>query len=117
VSGEARHGYPYVVEELQQCFRNPDDFVKEKIKNFAKLFGDYLRVENMLQDYDEFAGLKALQGLDMSDSIGVEEALSKKREYASEKGLIEDLESLKKQIEAALKQTYVGVYALVADGF
>lgn len=39
---------------------------------FAKLFGEYLRVENVLQNFDEFAALKALQGVDMSDPAAVE---------------------------------------------
>ncbi|MEI6067078.1 MAG: type I restriction endonuclease subunit R [Methylococcaceae bacterium] len=67
-TSEARRGYLEVVTELEQRFPNPDDIVKEKDKkDFAKLFGEYLRVENVLQNYDEFAGLKALQSLDMND--------------------------------------------------
>ena len=73
-TGDARRGYLDVVAELQERFANPDEIVKEKDKkDFAKLFGEYLRVENVLQNYDEFAGLKALQNLDMSDPIAVEE--------------------------------------------
>jgi type I restriction enzyme, R subunit len=73
-TGEARRGYLDVVSELKQRFPNPDEIVREKDKKeFAKLFGEYLRVENVLQNYDEFAGLKALQSLDMTDSTAVEE--------------------------------------------
>lgn len=32
-----------------------------------------MRIENILQNYDEFIGLKAVQGLDSNDSIAVEE--------------------------------------------
>ena len=72
-TGEARRGYLEVVTELEQRFPNPDDIVKEKDKkDFAKLFGEYLRVENVLQNYDEFAGLKALQSLDMTNPTAVE---------------------------------------------
>jgi len=72
-TGEARRGYLDVVSELQQRFPNPDDIIKEKDKkDFAKLFGEYLRAENVLQNYDEFAGLKALQSLDMNDAAAVE---------------------------------------------
>jgi type I restriction enzyme R subunit len=72
-TGEARRGYLDVVAELEQRFPNPDEIVKEKDKKeFAQLFGEYLRVENVLQNYDEFAGLKALQSLDMNDPIAVE---------------------------------------------
>lgn len=72
-TGEARRGYLDVVAELNQRFPNPDVIVKEKDKkDFAKLFGEYLRVENVLQNYDEFAGLKALQTLDMTDPAALE---------------------------------------------
>ena len=42
------------------------------LKAFAKLFGEYLRVENVLQNYDEFASLRALQDVDMNDPAAVE---------------------------------------------
>jgi type I restriction enzyme R subunit len=72
-TGEARRGYMEVVTELQQRFPNPDEIVKESDKKaFAKLFGEYLRVENVLQNYDEFASLKALQNVDMTDTEAVE---------------------------------------------
>ncbi|QEW06880.1 type I restriction endonuclease subunit R [Nitrincola iocasae] len=73
VTGEARRGFMDVVAELEQRFPNPDEIVLEKDKkDFAKLFGEYLRVENVLQNYDEFASLKALQGIDLSDPEAVE---------------------------------------------
>ncbi|WP_338884634.1 type I restriction endonuclease subunit R [Xenorhabdus sp. TH1] len=73
VTGEARRGFLDVVIELQKRFPNPDDIVKEQDKkDFVKLFGEYLRAENVLQNYDEFAGLKALQHVDMSNPEAVE---------------------------------------------
>ncbi len=73
-TGEARRGYVDVVQELQERFPNPDSIETENDKkDFAKLFGAYLRVENILQNYDEFASLKALQTLDTSDPKAVEE--------------------------------------------
>ncbi|MDF1584527.1 MAG: type I restriction endonuclease subunit R [Methyloprofundus sp.] len=73
VTGEARRGFMDVVSELEQRFPKPDEIVLEKDKkDFAKLFGEYLRVENVLQNYDEFASLKALQGVDKSDPEAVE---------------------------------------------
>ncbi|MCG3468907.1 type I restriction endonuclease subunit R [Xenorhabdus bovienii] len=73
VTGEARRGFLDVVAELQSRFPNPDDIVKEQDKkDFAKLFGEYLRAENVLQNYDEFAGLKALQYVDASNPEAVE---------------------------------------------
>lgn len=73
VTGEARRGFMDVVTELEQRFPDPDEIVLEKDKkDFTKLFGEYLRVENILQNYDEFASLKALQGIDKSDPEAVE---------------------------------------------
>jgi len=73
-TGEARRGYVAVVKELQERFPNHDEIVTEKDKKeFAKLFGEYLRVENILQNYDEFAGLKALQSVDTTDPKALEE--------------------------------------------
>jgi type I restriction enzyme R subunit len=73
VTGEARRGFVEVVTELEQRFPNPDEIVLEKDKkDFAKLFGEYLRVENVLQNYDEFASLKALQHVDLNDPAAIE---------------------------------------------
>ena len=72
-SGEARRGFVDVVSELEQRFREPANIVKESDKKaFAKLFGEYLRVENVLQNYDEFASLKALKTVDTSDPQSLE---------------------------------------------
>ncbi len=73
VTGEARRGFVDVVRELEQRFPDPATIEKESDKKaFAKLFGEYLRVENVLQNYDEFASLKALQSVDMNDPVTVE---------------------------------------------
>ena len=42
-------------------------------KDFTKLFGEYLRVENVLQNYDEFSSLKALQAIDTNDQEAIEQ--------------------------------------------
>jgi type I restriction enzyme R subunit len=74
VTGEARRGYLEVVHELQTHFPHPDDIETDKDKKaFVKLFGEYLRVENILQNYDEFAGLQAFQHLDVTNPQAVEE--------------------------------------------
>lgn len=73
-TGEARRGYIEVVKELNEKFPNPDEIITEKDKKeFSKLFGEYLRVENILQNYDEFTNLKELQLIDISDPEAVEE--------------------------------------------
>jgi type I restriction enzyme R subunit len=73
VTGEARRGFKEVVADLEHRFQNPEEIVKEKDKKeFVKLFGEYLRVENILQNFDEFASLKALQSLDTNDQQQVD---------------------------------------------
>jgi type I restriction enzyme R subunit len=73
-TGEARKGYIEVVKELNEKFPDPDKIVKEKDrKEFAKLFGEYLRVENILQNYDEFNHLKLFQAIDINNSEAIEE--------------------------------------------
>jgi type I restriction enzyme R subunit len=72
-TGEARRGFKDVVHDLNSKFPNPDEIIKEKDKKeFAKLFGEYLRVENILQNYDEFTNLKALQTIDRNDPEAIE---------------------------------------------
>ena len=72
-AGVARRGYLDVIAELQERFPDRDVIQTEKDKkDFVKLFGEYLRVENILQNYDEFAALQAFQSLDTSDAKAVE---------------------------------------------
>ncbi|MEH6756450.1 MAG: type I restriction endonuclease subunit R [Parasphingorhabdus sp.] len=72
-TGLARRGFVEILHELKERFPKPDEIVNETDKKaFSKLFGEYLRAENVLQNYDEFAALKAFQTVDQSDSKVVE---------------------------------------------
>jgi len=111
-TGEARRGYLDVVAELHQRFPKPDEIVKEKDKkDFAKLFGEYLRVENILQNYDEFAGLKAFQSLDLSDAKAVE--AFKAQHYLSDDDLAQ-MQSIKVPAERTI-QDYRSTYNDIRD--
>lgn len=67
-TGEARRGFIDVVRELKERFPDPTAIEKEADKKaFAKLFGEYLRIENILQNYDEFSTLREFQEIDESD--------------------------------------------------
>ena len=71
-TGVAKRGFMTVVSELEQRFPDPASIDSEKEKKaFIKLFGEYLRAENILQNYDEFAALKALQTIDINDPTAV----------------------------------------------
>ncbi len=87
-TGEARRGFVDVVKELEARFPDPATIEKETDKKaFAKLFGEYLRIENVLQNYDEFASLKELQSIDMTDPAAVE--AFKARYYLNDDALAE----------------------------
>ena len=73
-AGEACRGYVEVVKELNARFADVEEIITEKDKkDFVKLFGEYLRIENILQNYDEFTCLKALQKVDFNDQKAVKE--------------------------------------------
>ncbi|OHE10318.1 MAG: DEAD/DEAH box helicase [Sulfurimonas sp. RIFOXYD12_FULL_33_39] len=106
-TGEARRGYLDITEELQQKFSNPDEIEREKDKKeFAKLFGEYLKAENVLQNYDEFAGLKALQYLDIDDLKAVAEF--KVKHYLSDEDFnkMQEIEIPSERLIQDYKSTY-----------
>ena len=73
VTGEKGRGYLEVVKELKERFPHPDQIKTEADKKaFVKLFGEYLKLENILQNYDEFTSLKALQTIDREDKSALE---------------------------------------------
>lgn len=112
VTGEARRGFVEVVRELEQRFPSPADIVKESEKKaFAKLFGEYLRVENVLQNYDEFASLKAMQNINMNDAAVVAEF--KAKHYLSDDDLTA-LQSIKIPTERKI-QDYRSTYNDIRD--
>lgn len=111
-TGEAKRGFIDVVKELEERFPNPDEIEKEADKKeFAKLFGEYLRVENVLQNYDEFANLKAYQEIDPDDTEAVE--AFKETHYLND----DDLAALKEvKIPADRKvQDYRSAYNDIRD--
>jgi type I restriction enzyme, R subunit len=107
ITGEARRGYIDVVTDLKEKFPNPDDIITEKDKKeFVKLFGEYLRVENILQNYDEFNYLKAFQSIDKNDSDAVE--AFKKEHFLTDEdiALMQKIELLKERTIQDYRSTY-----------
>jgi type I restriction enzyme R subunit len=107
VTGEARRGYTEIVKELNNKFPKPDEIIKETDKKeFAKLFGEYLRVENILQNYDEFTNLKALQSIAIND----EEVLKafKETHFVSDEDFaaMQKIELLKERTIQDYRSTY-----------
>lgn len=112
VTGEARRGFMEVVGELEQRFPDPTNIEKEVDKKaFAKLFGEYLRVENILQNYDEFASLKALQKLDKNNPGAVE---AFKAEHYLDDDKLAELQSIRLPAERKV-QDYRSTYNDIRD--
>lgn len=111
-TGAARRGFIDVVKELTERFPKPGEIVEElDKKEFAKLFGEYLRVENVLRNYDEFSALKAYQGLDLTDPAAVEEF--KQKHYLSDEDL-PDLKAVELPSDRAV-QDYRSTYNDIRD--
>ena len=106
-TGEARRGYMEIVQELNSKFPNPDEIVTEKDKKeFAKLFGEYLRVENILQNYDEFTNLKALQSIDIQDAEAIEAFKETHFVTDGELAAMQEVELLKDRTIQDYRSTY-----------
>ncbi|MCE2687708.1 MAG: type I restriction endonuclease subunit R [Rickettsiales bacterium] len=111
-TGEARRGFIDVLAELERQFPNPDMIEKEADrKAFAKLFGEYLRVENILQNYDEFVSLRALQNIDPNDNSQVEEF---KIKYNLSEEVFADLQNVKIPADRKI-QDYRSTYNDIRD--
>jgi type I restriction enzyme R subunit len=112
VTGEAKRGFMTVVSELEHRFPDPANIDSEKErKSFVKLFGEYLRAENILQNYDEFATLKALQKIDTSNLEALE--AFKAEHYLDDEKLAE-LQTIRLPAERKL-QDYRSAYNDIRD--
>lgn len=111
-TGEARRGFIDVVRELEERFPDPGAIEKEADKKaFAKLFGEYLRVENILQNYDEFSSLRELQEIDESDAEAVR--AFKERRHLSDDD-VEELKSIEMPADRKV-QDYRSTYNDIRD--
>ncbi|WP_371748233.1 type I restriction endonuclease subunit R, EcoR124 family [Paenibacillus nuruki] len=113
-AGKARRGYTDVVRELKQRFPSVDEIVTEKDKKeFTKLFGEYLRIENILQNYDEYSALKALQTVDMTEPEALEDF--KDSYYVTDKDIAVMQET--QVLEERAVQDYRSSYNDIRDWF
>ncbi|HHE9443767.1 TPA: type I restriction endonuclease subunit R [Haemophilus influenzae 10810] len=102
-----QRGYAEIVKELKESFPDPSVIETEEDKKaFVKLFGEYLRVENILQNYDEFAALQALQAVDLNDPIAMEKF--KQVHYVNDEQIAEMLKvpTLPVRAEQDYRSTY-----------
>ncbi|AWX14911.1 DEAD/DEAH box helicase [Mergibacter septicus] len=111
-TNQARQGFIDIIKALQERFPNPQNIEKEQDKkDFVKLFNEYLKAENILQNYDQFAALKALQNLDTSDEQAVEEF--KLRHYLNDDD-IKAIQTINMLSERAI-QDYRSTYNDIRD--
>lgn len=112
ITGEVRRGYKEIVKELNEKFPNPDEIVTEKDKKeFSKLFGEYLKVENILQNYDEYTHLKALQTININDPGAIQ--TFKETHFVTDENIAEMLEI--KFLPERTVQDYRSVYNDIRD--
>lgn len=111
-TGEARRGFIDVVCELKERFPDPTAIEKEADKKaFAKLFGEYLRVENILQNYDEFSTLREFQEIDESDPEAM--GAFKERHHLND-GDVDELKSIEMPSDRKV-QDYRSTYNDIRD--
>lgn len=106
-TGEARRGYVEVVKELKERFSDPEAIITEREKKeFSKLFGEYLRIENILQNYDEFTDLKAFQAIDVNDSKSIE--AFKRAHFVTDEEIaaMQEVETLSERTVQDYRSTY-----------
>ncbi|HAK8205204.1 TPA: HsdR family type I site-specific deoxyribonuclease [Salmonella enterica] len=112
VTGEARRGFTTVMADLENFFPDPASINGEgEKKAFVKLFGEYLRAENILQNYDEFTTLKALQKIDTSNPKEVE---TFKASYYVDDKKFAVLQTIQLPAERKI-QDYLSVYNDIRD--
>lgn len=112
ITGETKRGFMDIVTALEQNFPQPGNIESEKEKKaFVKLFGEYLRAENILQNYDEFAMLKTLQSVDLSDPVAVD--AFKAKHYLDDEKLAE-LQTIRLPPERKI-QDYRSTYNDIRD--
>ncbi|MDF7671533.1 type I restriction endonuclease subunit R [Orbaceae bacterium ESL0721] len=72
-TGKHHIGYIDIVTELRNQFSDPDEIITEKAKKaFIELFSHYLRIDNILQNYDEYSCLQKLQTIDITDEAAID---------------------------------------------
>ena len=113
-TGEARRGYIDIVKELKEQFPQPDEIETEVDKKaFVKLFGDYLKIENILQNYDEFTYLKELQKIDKGNPEAV--VMFKDTHFLTD----EEVDAMMKvdMLQERVAQDYRSTYNDIRDWF
>ncbi|WP_312994276.1 type I restriction endonuclease subunit R [Chryseobacterium flavum] len=107
ITGQTTRGYINIINDLNTKFPDPDEIITEKDKKeFSKLFGEYLRVENILQNYDEFINLKAFQLVDVNSQEKVQDFKEKYFITDHEFDFMKNIEILPERVLQDYRSTY-----------
>jgi type I restriction enzyme R subunit len=107
VTGEARKGYVEVVKELKEQYPTTDQITTEADKKaFVKLFGEYLQIENILQNYDEFTQLKVFQTIDKDDKAALDTFKDTYFLTDEDVAAMQDIDVLKERTVQDYRSTY-----------
>lgn len=113
-TGERKRGYSEVVSELGEKFPDPAAIDSENDKKeFVNLFGEYLRLENVLRNYDEFTQLKALRSINPDDKDAIE--AFKNAHHLSDEKLSQMLDTV--VLNERNAQDYMSAYNDIRDWF
>lgn len=101
ITGENIIGFKKVSQELLEKFSNPTNIVLEEDKiEFCKLFGQFLKLENKLKNFEEFNALKEEQKIiptslkqDMQSSyVNFRDEFKKKKEESYSENVYDEIE-------------------------
>ena len=114
LSGRAHRGFVDIVTELNERFGEPDNIITEKDKkDFAKLFGEYLRTENALQNFDEYQALIELKRLPVDEDTS--QAISEiQNKYQLDDETLDKLQAIPMPSERMI-QDYRSTYNDIRD--
>lgn len=92
VTGQLRRGYKDIVYTLKNEFPDPSNIEsEEEKKKYVKTVGEYLKVTNILRNFDEFGVLKEFQNIDADNP---EETEAFKNKYNLTNDDIDEMRSI-----------------------
>lgn len=112
ISGNIIRGYKEIAQELIDQFPDPANIETEADKkHFIKVYGEFMRVVNILSNYDEFTALKAFQSIDINNT---EELDAFKKEYSLNNQDLEYMSQIKMPSDRMI-DNYKSVYIDTLD--
>jgi type I restriction enzyme R subunit len=106
-NGKTTRGYIDIVTQLQSSYPNHESIITDSDKkSFVKLFGEYLRITNKLQNYDEYNQLQQLHSIDINNQ---DEITKFKQKYNLDDVTLMNMQQIQ-IIKERDTQNYLSVY-------